>query len=101
MIIKIYIDLLATKKGDNMQKIIMLVLFILLFFASRHVYKNVDRFPLMAGSFAIAVFILSILLYLTLPTSYTGDKEVSYTLLLAFITAPIFNILYYVFNKNK
>lgn len=84
-----------------MQKIIILVLSILLFFASRHAYKSVDRFPLLAGGYAITVFILASLLYLTLPTSYTGDKEVSYTLLLAFITAPIFNIFYYVFNKNK
>lgn len=84
-----------------MQKIIILILIILLFFASRHVYKSVDRFPLLAGGYAITVFILATLLYLTLPTSYTGNKEVSYTLLLAFTTAPIFNYIYRVFYKNK
>lgn len=84
-----------------MQKIIILVLSILLFFASRHVYKSVVRFPVLAGIYAITVFILAALLYLTLPTSYVGDKEVSYTLLLAFITAPIFNYIYRVFDKNE
>ena len=84
-----------------MQKIIILILFILLFFASRHVYKSVNRFPVLAGVYAIAVYILAVLLYLTLPTSYAGDKEVSYALLLAFTTAPVFTYIYRIFDKYK
>lgn len=84
-----------------MQKIIIILLLIFLLVIGNRLYKKVEYFPILTGIYSIALLILSILLFLTLPPSYMGSNQIVYIIVLALISVPIYYFIYVFFDKRK